>query len=254
MQPTAISLIAFALIIAGALSGFYLATVLPEQHLNHDSREAVKMGWGILATMSALVLSLLVSSAKNTFDVVNSESIENAAQIIILNHALMQYGPDANTVRNDLKTSVAAYIKRDWPAVAIASSVPAAPRNSNLMEGMHDEITKLKPASDVQRAMQAQAESASNTLSKGRWLIVEQNKISLPPALLIVLVFWLALLFFGLGLLSPHNHTVLAMLILCSLSVSIAIFLITDLSHPLRGVVQISSGPMLDAFERINRL
>jgi hypothetical protein len=51
--------------------------------------------------------------------VVNSESNEDATQIIILNHALMQYGPDANAVRNDLKTTVAASIKRDWPGDAI---------------------------------------------------------------------------------------------------------------------------------------
>jgi hypothetical protein len=254
MEPLAISSISFALIIAGALSGFCLDSVLPPSHLGSDSKDAIKTGWGILATMTALVLGLLVGSAKNTFDEVDRESTENATQIVILNHALMQYGRDANTARDDLKAIVAASIKRDWPDEALTSAVPAAPQHSNPMEGMHDEVIQLKPSTDVQRAMQAQAESASNALSKGRWLIVEQNKISLPPALLIALIFWLSLLFFGLGLFSPRNKTVVGMLILCSLSVSIAIFLITDLSHPLRGIVQISSGPMLDAFQRINQL
>jgi hypothetical protein len=253
MEPIQISLISFAFIIAGALFGFYLSSILPETHLSHDSKEAVKMGWGIIATMSALVLSLLVASAKNTFDVVNSETTETAAQIIVLNHALLQYGPDADPIRNDLKTKVAASIKRDWPDDAIDSSVPAAPQHSNLMEGMHDEVSKLKPTTDEQRELKSQAEAASETLSKGRWLIIEQSRISLPTALFFALVFWLTLLFFGLGLFSPHNKTVLMMLILCSLSVSIAIFLINDLSHPLRGVIEISSVPMLDAFAHINQ-
>jgi hypothetical protein len=78
MNPLLVSLISFAFILGGALMGFYLGSVLPEHHLSHDSKEAVKMGWGIIATMSALVLSLLVASAKNTFDAVNVECTDSA--------------------------------------------------------------------------------------------------------------------------------------------------------------------------------
>ena len=60
------------------------------------------------------------------------------------------------------------------------------------------------------------------------------------------LVFWLTILFVGLGLLAPHNRTILVTLILCSISVSIAIFLINDLSHPLKGIIKVSCDPMLD--------
>ncbi len=211
------------------------------------------MGWGIIATMSALVLSLLVASSKNTFDSVNSQYTDKAAQIIALNHVLIQYGADADSVRNDLKSIVAASIKRDWPDEPIASSVPAAPQHSNPMEGLYDELRKLKATTDEQHALLSDALQISRDLDMGRWLVIEQSKNSLPTALFVALVFWLTLLFCGLGLFSPHNKTVLVMLVMCSLSVSVAIFLINDMSHPLRGVIEVSRGPMVDAFDHLNQ-
>ena len=80
MDPVTLSLISFVFILGGALFGFYLGSVLPENHLSQESREAVKMGWGIIATMSALVLGLLVASAKNTFDVVGVEYTDAAVK------------------------------------------------------------------------------------------------------------------------------------------------------------------------------
>ena len=127
MEPITISSISFCFIFAGALAGFYFGHRLPEHHLSSESKDAVKMGWGIVATMSALVLSLLVASAKNTFDTVNSECTESAAQIIVLNDILVQYGPQADAVRTDLRLLVASAIKRDWPEEQIADTVAAAP-------------------------------------------------------------------------------------------------------------------------------
>jgi hypothetical protein len=126
MEPITISLISFAFIFSGAMAGFISARRLPATHLTPDSRDAVKMGWGIVATMSALVLGLLVASAKNTFDTVSSASTDSSAKIIVLNHTLIEYGPDADKVRGDLRTAVASAIKRDWPDADLNSPVPAA--------------------------------------------------------------------------------------------------------------------------------
>jgi hypothetical protein len=251
MNPVTLSLISFVFILGGALFGFYLGSVLPEDHLSQESREAVKMGWGIIATMSALVLSLLVASAKNTFDVVGVEYTDVAVKLIVLNHILAEYGVEADGVRSHLISAVAASIKRDFPDEKISSTVPAAAQHSNLMEGIYDEVRKLTPATDEQRKLLSQAEQASADLSINRWRIIEQSRTYLPNGLFIALVFWLAILFVGLGLFAPRNPTVLLMLVLCSLSVSIAIYLINDLSHPLRGIIQVSSAPILDAFNQM---
>jgi Protein of unknown function (DUF4239) len=253
MDPITISVISFAFILAGALLGYFLGGILPENHLTQESKEAVKMGWGIIATMSALVLSLLVASAKNTFDSVGVEYTDTAVKYIVLNHILAGYGAEADGVRSHMFAAVAAGIKRDFPEEKINSSVPAASEHSNLMEAIHDEISKLAAGTDEQRKLKAQAEQVSSDLSTSRWRVIEQSRTYLPNALFVALVFWLAILFVGLGLFSPRNQTVLWMLVLCSLSVSIAIYLITDLSHPLRGIVQVSSAPVLDAFKQLAR-
>jgi hypothetical protein len=102
VNPLTISLISFVFILGGALFGFYLGSVLPNDHLSHESRDAVKMGWGIIATMSALVLGLFVASAKNTFDVVNVGYTDRAVKFIVLNHILAEYGVQADGVRSHL--------------------------------------------------------------------------------------------------------------------------------------------------------
>jgi hypothetical protein len=175
MDPVTISLVSFVFIFGGALLGIYLGSVLPENHLSHDSREAVKMGWGIVATMSALVLGLLVASAKNTFDLVNEEYTDTAVKLITLNHILAEYGVQGNDVRSDLLSAVAASIKRDFPEEKISSTVPAAPQHSNLMEGFHDKVRKLTPATDEQRNLLSQAEQVSGDLSIDRWRMIEQS-------------------------------------------------------------------------------
>jgi hypothetical protein len=119
------------------------------------------------------------------------------------------------------------------------------------MEGIQDEVRRLRAATDEERKLLSQAEQISADLSTSRWRVIEQSRVYLPNALFIALVFWLAILFVGLGLFSPRNKTFLLMLVLCSLSVSIAIYLINDLSHPLRGIIQVSSATILDAFKQM---
>ena len=252
MDPLTISLISFGCILASAVTGFVLARFLPEHHLNSESRDAVKMGWGIVATMSALVLGLLVASAKNTYDTANTESTETAAKLVVLNHKLVQFGPDADGVRSSLRSAIASAIKRDYPDVNLEADVPAAAENANVMEGFSDRLITLTPKTDAQQVILAQAKQLTIELNLARWLLIEQSKNPLPLTLIVAVVFWLSILFLGLGLFCPNNHTVLIMLILCSVSVSVAIFLVNDMSHPFKGLITVSPGAMLDVWGHLN--
>ncbi len=254
MSPLSISLISFAFIFGGTLSGSYLARLLPDHHLSSDSKDAVKMTWGVLATMSALVLGLLVASAKNSFDTVNNEVVEVAAKILVLNHILVLYGPQADAARNELRQAVAAAMKRDWPDDAISTATSTTAEKGNGMEPVRDKLDKLSPATDAQRALLSQAEQISGDLMLARWLVLEESRTLLPTVLFVPLVGWLTLLFTGIGLLAPRNKTVLASSLIGSLSLAVAIFLINDLSHPLSGVVTVSSAPMRDALEYLSQL
>ena len=73
MSATAVSFIAFACVLGGALLGMFLRASLPEHHLSADSKDFMKLGMGLIATMAALVLGLLIASAKSSYDIQRNE-------------------------------------------------------------------------------------------------------------------------------------------------------------------------------------
>ena len=119
------------------------------------------------------------------------------------------------------------------------------------MESLQGELRKLSPRNDSQRLLQAQALQISGELAQERWLLIEHTQSSLPTAFLVMLVFWLVVLFAGFGLFSPHNPTIIAVLFVCALSVSGAIFLILEMNTPLGGVIKVSSAPLRKALEHL---
>jgi uncharacterized membrane protein (DUF485 family) len=107
--------ITFGCAFGGALFGLLLRTVLPEHHLSNRTREAVMIGIGLIATLTALVLGLLVTSAKNSFDALNTEITESGAKIIALDRVLARYGPEAKPIRDLLRTNLSELVKLVWP-------------------------------------------------------------------------------------------------------------------------------------------
>jgi hypothetical protein len=120
-------------------------------------------------------------------------------------------------------------------------------------ESFFDKIQELRPQNDIQHSLQAQALQISTELGKTRFLLFEQGGSSYATPFLVVLVFWLTIIFATFGLFAPRNATVIAMLFVCALSVSGAIFLILELDTPFEGLLQISSDPMRDALARIGQ-
>src|SRR5512147_626565 len=103
MSSRDIALIIFGCIFGSALCGFVLGKIVPHRHLDSDSKDIVKLATGLIATMSALVLGLLVSAAKATFDQANSELMQVAVKVVVLDRVLATYGPEANEIRILLK-------------------------------------------------------------------------------------------------------------------------------------------------------
>lgn len=91
MTPLVLSCAIFALVLGGILLGH----ALPGQHLNKESQDAVRLGVGLIATMAALVLGLLIASAKSTFDTESGQIKRITSDIIFLDNLLAQYGPEA---------------------------------------------------------------------------------------------------------------------------------------------------------------
>ena len=59
--------IVFGCVFTGALLGMFFRTLVPKKHLSLDTQDVVKLRIAFIATMAALVLGLLIASAKNTY-------------------------------------------------------------------------------------------------------------------------------------------------------------------------------------------
>jgi uncharacterized membrane protein len=251
MTNLTLSVIAAACIVAGVLAGVWLQRLLPVHHLSDKSQDTVKLGAGVIATMSALVLGLLVSSAKNSYDAASANVAQIGARFIELDELLAEYGPETMPLREQLKTILAGRLDLLWHPQANALSVLLANERSKTTAMLQNSLGALVPASEVQKMLLGELWQISAEIRKDRLLLIEQQREGLPPILLGVLVFWLTLLFVSFGLFAPRNVTVIAVLLVCALSVSSAIFLILEMSRPLEGMIKVSSAPLREALELI---
>ena len=176
--------------------GILFREALPKDHLSADSKDVVKLGMGLVATMSALVLGLLVSSAKSTYDSQSSELTEMSAKIVFLDRMLAHYGPEAKEARDALRLSVVASIDKIWPRERERTSEARPP--STGAEGLLDKIQALAPKDDAQRWLQGQALNIAIGLGQTRWLLYEQGASSVSKPMIVVLVFWLTAIFISL--------------------------------------------------------
>jgi hypothetical protein len=250
MSSIVISLITFALVFGGALIGIALRSILPPNNLTADSRDVVKLGMGMVATMAALVLGLLIASAKSSFDMQNTELTEMSSKVVLLDRILAHYGPEAKEARDELRSSVVRALNMVSSKDSATSSQFESSGNS---EALYDKIQNLSPKDDVQRSIQAQASSTLLALGQTRWLMAEQRVNSVSSPLLIVLLFWLTIIFTSFGLFAPRNATVVVSLLVSALSVSGAVFLILEMYSPYAGLIHVSSAPLRAALTHLSK-
>lgn len=238
-------------IFGGAVAGMLSRKLLPQHHLSADSQNTIKLAAAMLATLSAMVLGLLVSSAKGTYDSTNDVIMQDAVKIISLNHALQQYGPEAEGARVRAREGLAKTIAAIWPEDRAQGAGIQAVEQAHVADTLEEELNKLTPQADVQRQSLAEARRLASELVQSRLLMVEKLRNKLPVALVVVMVGWLTLLFFSFGMYAPTNPTVIMALLACVLSVSAAVFLVQEMSNPLNGVIKVSSQPFRDALRQM---
>ena len=208
----------------------------------------MKLGMGLIGTMTALVLGLLIASAKSSFDTQRNGLAQLSANFILLDRALAHYGPESKEAREMLRASVADMLQHTWPQEnPQAGQAEAKVGTEGRYEGLYEKIQELAPKNDVQRAMQAQAIKTGTDIAQMRWLLFAQKGSSIPTPFLVVMVCWLTLILASFGLFAPSNATVFITLLVCALAVSSAIFLILELDRPFEGMIQISSEPLRNA-------
>ena len=236
-------------LVVAVLLGAWLRRLLPEHHLSGDTKDTVKLAMGLVATMSALVLGLLVSSAKGSYDTTRTQVIQMAAKAAFFDRILALYGPESAEARSQLRAAVEEAVKHMWPEEQ-GLPVRLAP-NPQPGDAVYNALARLSPGDDEHRSLKNQAMNVAADLGQLRALLLAETVASISKPLLVVVVCWLVVIFFSFSLLAPPNATALIALFVSALSVAGACFLILELDRPFGGLIQISSEPMLNALRQL---
>ncbi|PYI78960.1 MAG: hypothetical protein DMF04_01495 [Verrucomicrobia bacterium] len=251
MIMSLISVILFVALVTISWLGGRLARLLPKDQLSDESKDAVKLVMGLVATMTAVLLGLLITSAKTTYDTAESEVMQMAAKIGLLDRVLKLYGAEAVDARRAVRDATADGIRRTWPAKP-TGRVRLDP-NEQMGDAVYVAVHRLAPHDDTQRALKTEAVALMVQLGEIRSLLQAQSVPSVSKPLLIALASWLVVIFFGFSVVVPANATSTLALVAGAFSVACAIFLILELDHPFAGVLRIPSDPMVNTLDHLSK-
>jgi hypothetical protein len=253
MNTEITALIIFGCVVGAVFIGRALSRPLPEEHLSADTKETVKLAMGLLATMSALLLGLLVASAKGSYDNARSQVIQMAAKAVFLDRVLTGYGPETAETRTRLRDAVEEVAHRSMQPPKANTRISLAP-DTEAGNAIYLAIQQLTPSDEMQRNLKTQATTLALELGQLRTLLVTESisSISKPP--LIVVVSWLVVIFLSFSVIAPRNATATTALMISALAAAAAIFLILELDRPFSGVLRISNEPMLNVLRQLAKL
>lgn len=244
MTPAAMSLVVAAVVFGGSLLAMSVARALPASHLGADAKDVIKLGMALIATLVALVLGLMIATAKGTYDAQNAAVRQVSADVLLLDRSLAEYGPEAQHPRDLLREASGLMLDRLWPQDGSAPASLAPGEAHAPMAQFLREVTQLSPHDQTQEFLKAQVLRVTADLAQVRFQIYVQGTSQLPLPFLIIVIFWLMLLFAGYGLIAARNATVLVFLFAATLSVAAAVFLIEELANPFGGVIRVSGAPL----------
>jgi hypothetical protein len=245
MSPGVLSCVIFALTLGGIVLGALLRTTLPQHHLSKDSQDVVRLGVGLIATIAALVLGLLIAAAKGSFDTQSGQVKQITADMILLDLLLEKYGPEALPIRVEMRSVIGPLADRLWHEKLADAAGPIA--KDAKAEGVYVAIQALSPKNELQRSLQSRAAQISTDLAQIRLLLYAESDSAIPAPFIAILAFWLIIIFASFSLFAALNVTVFSFLSLFALSASCAIFLILELSQPFTGLLMIPSAPLRNA-------
>lgn len=225
---------------------------LPATHLEKDTQDVVRLGMGLVATMTALLLGLVTASAKSIFDE-NSATVRAAAvSFLTLDRDLARYGTETASIREGLKRMLAFRIERTWPESGGSGSALAETLPPEEVEEIGAQILALAPQDDSRRWLKSEALRQSEEILRARWRVLEAGS-NLPRPFLIAVILWLSATFASFGLYAPRNGTAISVLGVAAISVAAAVFFIVELDGPFDGWIKVSGEPLRFALSNLGR-
>jgi hypothetical protein len=232
-----IFLVSFVAIVAGIAIGMMLRRRLGEERLD-SAKEVIRLGASFLATLSAVLISLMIASAKSSYDTQDGHFRQLAAHLVETDRLLSQYGPESKQVRLLMQQALPAAIDRIWREKSSALQ-DSAFTSASLAEQLGGAIAALTPADDTQHGLKLRVELAAAEIARTRLLMFSDGEPAILTPFLLILIIWLAVVFASYSLFVEPGRIVVVALLVFALSISSALFLVADLSQPFVGLMQL---------------
>jgi hypothetical protein len=254
MNIVFIAIVIFILTLGSGYAGILVQERLADQHKTGESRGVVGQVAGLVSLLLALVLGTLIGVSFAYFSRQKTELEGFSAQILRLDQALAQYGPETKPMRDKLKAGLVRGYETFWgggdvdpKALTVAGPLANA-------QAISDYLATLEPKTDAQKQALATAGQYASMVEQSR-LLMSLQVASAPVSWVLVgiLVFWTVALFFGIGLFAAHNALVVSALAFGALSIAFAIFLILELGMPYTGLFRVSPAALEQAIEFIDK-
>jgi Protein of unknown function (DUF4239) len=248
---TGIGLMAFCCTFGAALVGLLLSGVLPDSNRTKATKKAVQNTMSVLGILSALVLGLLVADTKASFDTSSKEVEQFAANLTLLDRELMHFEQETKDARDELRAFTTRKIALTWPADRRLEPVMHDAQTVQMLDDIQKQLRAWTSQTEIQREGRKNALQLIDELKRTSHLLAVQQNNQTPPAFLIVVIFWLSMLFLSYAIFAPLNTAAVVAMLVCSLSVSIAVNLIFDMDRPFAGFIRVSATPMLQALDQM---
>jgi hypothetical protein len=251
MNSILIGLGVFATIFVAAEFGIALRKRIPDAHLGSEAKDVIRLVTGITATTSALVLGMLVSSAKTYYDSWNTQIAETASEVVTIDRLFADYGPETAQIRVQFANLVEGGVERIWPK---RDPLQVALKPQQVGDDLLHQVEALTPKDSLQTVAKSQIMPMITTLRQGQWrMYLRTQQTSMPVPLLVIVISWQALIFVSMGLFAPPNPTIHVTFVLGALIISAAVFIILEMYSPFRGILTISSAPITDALRQMQQ-
>jgi hypothetical protein len=234
--------------------GVYVQGRLPDEHKSDAVRGTIGQVAGLVTLLLALVMGTVIGVSYSFFATQKAELEALSAQMLQLDMALAQYGPETQPIRAKLKESTQRAYDQIWGSGEADPGLltVAAPMAS--LQGLNAFLATLEPKTDAQKAALAKARTYEGLAGQSRILMALQlagHPVLWP--LLAVLVFWAIALFFAIGLSSRLNAAVVTTLAFGAVSVASALFLILEFAEPYTGYAKVTPGALREAIEYMGK-
>ncbi|WP_164738396.1 DUF4239 domain-containing protein [Aquabacter cavernae] len=251
MTPALVSIIAFGGMFGGALAAMFIAKRLSAHHVSSSTQDTVKLGVGMVAAMTSLILGLMTASVKGNFDTTDRDVHTYALNVLSLEADLRHAGKDACPAQDLLADYTRAILAENWKDAPNLPKRRVETSSSDLLLDLDTFVRTWAPTTTVQQEVRSVALTDLRAILTTRWTVSEEAAASVPTIFVVVLIVWLALIFISFGLFAPPNGVVVACFLLCALSIGGALFLILEMSGPFDGFISISPQPLVRAIEFI---